>query len=112
MRAERPPGPSRGQFCRCGWETPVIATSMNALDVAEHEVRHLEWQPDPPLRSELVAAYRRLDAERVAFIRRQRSRIFELEETLQATEWDLKVTRELVEDLKADLTAITEGRRD
>jgi hypothetical protein len=108
-RRERVPGPSRGQFCQCGWETPVIAASMTMLDVAEHQVHHLETQPSTRSAG-LVAAYRTLVGELRALERRQRARIVDLEETLAATEWDLKVTSELVDDLKADLAAIEEGR--
>ena len=111
MKPDRVPGPSRGAFCDCGWETPVVPASMSALDVAEHRVHHLEWQHDQPFdgtrRStlDLLDAYRAVVGEHEAFESRQRARIVDLEVELEATRWDLKVAGELVDDLKADLAA-------
>ena len=113
MKPDRVPGPSRGAFCECGWETPVIPTSMTALDVAEHRVRHFEWMytalADRPALLRKIDAYRTLVGEHLAFERRQRARIVDLEVELEACRWDLKVCGELVDDLKADLDARERG---
>lgn len=106
-------GPSRGAFCQCGWETPVVATSTTALDAAEHDVHHFEWAVADGQRVSgpaVLAAYRSLVVELRAFQSRQRRRIVDLEETVAALEWDVKVRDDLVEDLKADLAAVEEGR--
>jgi len=108
-KTDRVPGPSRGSSCPdCGYEWAVVTTPATAKrDVAKHSVRHAKWDLDggrrPVWTTNAVAAA-------VWFVDHLNARIVELEQSVTAYEWDVKVLTELVDDLKADLAAIEEGR--
>jgi hypothetical protein len=99
----------------CGYHTPPPWT---VFQVAEHRWFHHQAghirrtvRGEPDTRSDLEAMVTAADGYITALVaqaKRQRSRIFDLEEELQAAQWDLKVSSELVDELKAELE---EGRR-
>lgn len=117
MKPDRAPGPSRGGFCDCGWEGPVIPRAMTELDIAEHDVHHLEWRATNGTGAAglmLLTAYRTLLPKLRASHEQRRNqlgaKVVDLEIQVASYEWDIKVLNELVDDLKADLAACEEGR--
>ena len=121
MKVDRAPSMPQWGCKTCGYP---LATRMTDLAVAEHDVHHLqskkrllhmqhrvlsaaEW-------IEYAHALERLDAarqaERKIVVEPLNRRIVDLEIELEAQRWDLKVANELVDDLKADLAAVEEGR--
>ena len=114
------PEPPRLPACKdCGYDlfprpTPLQVAEHNAYHVkAEHRatvVRHQVVSRQQWL--EYAVALEQLDRLRQDERHSLRSRIVDLEIELEAYRWDLKVVNELVDDLKADLAAAEEGRRD
>lgn len=115
---DRVPGPSLGPCCpACGFEWPPVTPSD--LDQFEHDVAHFEGEaglrnPRGVPGAVGLAAYRALlpalrEAHRQRFVALNR-RIVDLELDLEAALFDLKISGELINDLKADLAAVEEGR--
>ena len=123
MRRDRAPSMASWDCATCG---DPLAARMTDLAQAEHDVHHLaarktllhlqqrvfshaDW-------IEYAHALERLDVarqvERKAVVDPLNRRIVDLEIAVAGYEWDLKVVNELVDDLKADLAAAEEGRRD
>lgn len=114
---DRVPGPTAGPVCpECRFWWPVATAEATKLDLAEHDVAHLEWESERRYvpATAALAAYRRLlpllraaHGERSKRLSRQ---VVDYELEVADLTYDLTVARELADDLKAELAAVVEGR--